>query len=150
MPNRRGRVFCNYFYAMLQYIAHIVRIFFSQFVSKLRLMGSPWRSVFYHTTSLSLFQTDSQNLAGASSLKCLTSVIWTLQTTSSVWRRLCSRTLLTEMFHYRQVLGCKANLDWSAGLFKWKKKEHVVGYEHFWEWSSEIFFLLKFWFWIIS
>ena len=26
--------------------------FFSQLVSKLRLMGSPWTSVFYHTTSL--------------------------------------------------------------------------------------------------
>ena len=49
--------------------------FFSQLVSKLRLMGSPWTSIFYHTASLSLFQTVSQNLAGASSLECLTSVI---------------------------------------------------------------------------
>ena len=84
--------------------------FFSQLVIKLRLMGSPWTSIFYHTTSLSLFQTDSQKLAGASSLECLTSVIWTLQTTSSILSRLCS----TDTFH---VVGCKTNLDWSAGIF---------------------------------
>ena len=87
--------------------------FFSQLVIKLRLMGSPWTSIFYYTTSLSLFQTDSQKLAGASSLECLTSVIWTLQTTSSVLSRLCS----TDKFHYRQVVGCKTNLDWSAVIF---------------------------------
>ena len=68
--------------------------FFSQLVIKLRLMGSPWTSIFYHTTSLSLFQTDSQKLAGASSHE-LTSVIWTLQTASSVLSRLYS----TDTFH---------------------------------------------------
>ena len=36
-----------------------------------------------------------------------------------------------------------------GGDFLSEKKEHVVGHEHFWRWSSEIFFLLKFWFWII-
>ena len=72
------------------------RIFFSQLVNILRLVGSPWTSIFYHTTSLSLFQTDSQKLAGASSLECLTSVIWTLQTTSSVLSRLYSTTSLTD------------------------------------------------------
>ena len=49
--------------------------FFSQLVIKLKLMGSPWTGIFYHTTSLSLFQTDSQKLAGASSLEWLPSVI---------------------------------------------------------------------------
>ena len=55
MPSRRGWVFCNFFYPTL-YIAkaHVGRIFFSQLVSKLRLMGSPWTSVFYHTTPLKL------------------------------------------------------------------------------------------------
>ena len=37
--------------------------FFSQLVIKLRLMGSPWTSTFYHITSLSLFQTDSQKIS---------------------------------------------------------------------------------------
>ena len=107
-----------FFYATL-YVAnaHVPRFFFSQLVSKLRLMGLPWTSVFYYSTSLSLFQTDSQKLAGASSLKSLTSVIWTLQSTSSVLSRLYSRASLNDTFHYRQVVGCKTNLDWSAGIF---------------------------------
>ena len=76
MPNTRGRDFCKYFYTTFNIAkADVVGRIFSQWVIKLRLMGSPWTSIFYHTTSLSLFQTDSQKIAGASSLECLTLVL---------------------------------------------------------------------------
>ena len=76
MPNTRGGIFANIFTQRSTLQRQMSSgEFFSQLVNKLRLMGSPWTSIFYHTTSLSLFQTDSQKLAGASSLECLTSVI---------------------------------------------------------------------------
>ena len=113
--------------------------FFSQLVNKLRLMGSPWTSIFYRTTSLSLFKTDSQKLAGASSFECLTSVIWRLQTTSSVLSRLYS----TDTFYYRKVVRCKTNLDWSAGISKWKKKSMSLDMSIF-ETGRRIFFIYLF------
>ena len=73
-----------------------------------------------------------------SSLKWLTSVIWMLQTTSSVLRRLYSRALQTDtsrrMHNKFRLVG--------GDFFKWKK-EHVVGHEHFWDWSLEIIFFIK-------
>ena len=75
MPNTRGGIFGNIFTQRSTLQGRCGENFFSQLVNILRLVGSPWPSIFYHTTSLSLFQTDSQKLAGASSLECLTSVI---------------------------------------------------------------------------
>ena len=106
MPNTTGLDFCKYFYTAF-YIARQMSSgeVFSQLVNKLRLMGTPWTSIFYHTTSLSLFQTDSQKLAGASSLKCLTSVI-NLNVANYVKRfdQVIQYNLLTDTFHYRQVV----------------------------------------------
>ena len=69
----------------------------------------------------------------------------------NVLSRLYSTTSLTYLirFNYRQVVGCKTNLDWSAGTFKWKKKSMSSDMNIFDTGRRKFFFLLKFWFWII-
>ena len=146
MPNTRGRDFCKYCYTTF-YIAKadvVGRNFFS--VShQIKVNGITFDEYIlpYHfiiiipnwftkiSWSKQPWVLDFSNLNVANYVKRFEQVIqyWYLSLQTS--RRMQNK--------FRLV----------GGDFLSEKKENVVGHEHFWDWSSETFFLLKFWFWII-
>ena len=77
MPDTRGRDFCKYIYTTF-YIAKadvMGRIFFSQLVSKLLKVNGVTLDECILPYNFIIIIPNSQKLGGASSLKCLTSVI---------------------------------------------------------------------------